>query len=385
MANFADYQLGIYLAGTQGRKPALPISSVELEAAAHSELGAEILGYVAGGAGDEQTQRANTEAFANWGLMPRMLRGVAERDLSIELFGRRYPSPIFLCPVGVLGACRADGDLETARAAAITGVPMFASTLSAAPLEQVRQAQGGTPGFFQLYPPNDRELTENLVKRAELAGFTGIVVTVDTWVNGWRPRDLANAYLPMLRGLCLENYRADPRCLLVEAQPEGTEHAAELTWAGIFGKPTLSWEDISAIRAMTDLPLLIKGICSAEDARQAADFGADGIVCSNHGGRQANGGLPALQCLPDVVDATDLPVLFDSGVRTGTDVVKALALGAKAVGIGRPYVYGLTLSGAAGVEHVIRSILAEADLLMAVDGYASIAELSRDVLHRVTK
>lgn len=384
MANFGDYQTGIYLAGAAGRKPALPIGVQDLEAAAHRALGPELLGYVSGGAGDEQTQRANIEAFAHWGLMPRMLAGAAERDLSVELFGHRYPSPLFLSPVGVLGACRDDGDLETARASANIGIPMIASTLSAAPLEQVRLAQGATPGFFQLYPPNDAELTQSLVSRAEAAGYAGIVVTVDTWVNGWRPRDLSNGYIPMLRGLCLENYRSDPRFqALVAAQPADQANAAELTWAGIFGKPTLNWADIEALRELTELPLIIKGICAPEDARKARDHGADGIICSNHGGRQANGGLPALQCLPGVVEATDLPVLFDSGVRTGADVVKALALGARAVGIGRPYVYGLTLAGTAGVEHVLRGILAEADLLMAVDGYQSIAELTRSALHRV--
>ncbi|MDN5666990.1 MAG: alpha-hydroxy-acid oxidizing protein [Renibacterium salmoninarum] len=384
MANFGDYQMGIYLAGAAGRKPALPIAFEGLEAAAHQVLDPELLGYVAGGAGDERTQRLNVEAFAQWGLMPRMLVGAAQRDLSVELFGQRFPSPIFMSPVGVLGACREDGDLAVARASAVTGVPMFASTLSAATLEQVRLAQGATPGFFQLYPPNDPELSQSLVSRAEAAGYAGIVVTVDTWVNGWRPRDLSSGYIPMLRGLCLENYRSDPRFQeLVAAQPAGQAGAVELTWAGIFGRPTLNWSDIDALREATSLPLIIKGICAPEDAKKAQDHGADGIICSNHGGRQANGGLSALQCLPAVVEATGLPVLFDSGVRSGTDVVKALALGARAVGIGRPYVYGLTVAGAAGVEQVLRGILAEADLLMAVDGYAAIADLIPEALHRV--
>lgn len=384
MANFGDYQMGIYLAGAAGRKPALPIAFDELAAAAKGVLSPELWDYVAGGAGDEHTQRLNTEAFAHWGLMPRMLVGAAQRDLSVELFGHHFPSPIFLSPVGVLGACREDGDVETARASAITGVPMMASTLSAATLEQVRLSQGATPGFFQLYPPNDPQLRQSLVRRAEAAGFAGIVVTVDTWANGWRPRDLANGYIPMLRGLCLENYRSDPRFQqLVAAQPETQAKAVELTWAGIFGKPTLNWSDIDELREITSLPLIIKGICAPEDARRAQDHGADGIICSNHGGRQANGGLSALQCLPGVVEATELPVLFDSGVRNGADVIKALALGARAVGIGRPYVYGLTLAGAAGVEHVLRGILAEADLLMAVDGYPSLADLNPEALHRV--
>ncbi|SDI88283.1 lactate 2-monooxygenase [Frankineae bacterium MT45] len=382
MANWSDYQLGIYYNGVQGVQPDLPVSYAELERRAHAVLPPGILGYVAGGAGDETTQRRNVEAFERWGLMPRMLVGAAERDLSVDLFDLHLPSPLYLCPVGVLGVCHPEGDLETARASAATGVPMLASTLSASPLEEVAAATGETPGFFQLYPPNDRELTENLVHRAEASGYAGIVITVDTWVNGWRPRDLSNAYLPMLRGHCLANYRSDPRFAQIVAQiPEAQPHREELAWASIFGKPTLSWDDLPWFRSLTNLPLLLKGICSPLDVTRAKDGGVDGIICSNHGGRQANGGLPALNCLAGVVAAADgLPVLFDSGVRSGPDIVKALALGATAVGVGRPYVYGLSLAGARGVEHVLRSLLAEADLTMAVDGYRSIADLSPEAL-----
>lgn len=245
------------------------------------------------------------------------------------------------------------------------------------PLEDVAAQLGDTPGFFQLYTPKDRDLAASLVARAEAAGYRGIIVTLDTWVPGWRPRDLATANFPQLRGHCLANYTSDPvfRAGLPQP-PEENPQAAVLAWVETFGNP-LTWQDLPWLRSLTDLPLIVKGICHPDDARRARDGGVDGIYCSNHGGRQANGGLAALDCLPAVVDAADgLPVLFDSGVRTGADIVKALALGASAVGIGRPYAYGLALGGDAGVTHVLRSLLAEADLIMAVDGYRTRAELT---------
>jgi lactate 2-monooxygenase len=375
---YGDYQLEIYLNGLTGVLPTLPMTFSELEARAEQALSPGMWSYVAGGAGDEHTQRANTAAFGKRGLYPRMLVGAAQRDLSISMFGMTLPSPVFLAPVGVLGPCGQDGhgDLATARAAAVTGVPMVASTLSADPLEQVATELGPTtPGFFQLYTPTDRDLAASLVHRAEAAGYKAIVVTLDTWLPGWRPRDLATSNFPQLRGLCLANYTSDPVFSRLAAA-DGTV----ATWARIFGNP-LSWDDLPWLRSLTSLPLILKGICHPDDSRRARDAGVDGIYCSNHGGRQANGGLAALDCLPDVVDAAGgLPVLFDSGVRSGADVIKALALGATAVGIGRPYVYGLALGGADGVTHVLRSILAEADLIMAVDGYPSLSDLTPESL-----
>lgn len=387
MGNFGDWQLGIYLGGLSGETPELPMSYAELERRAEATMSPEIWSYVAGGAGNEHTQDANVTAFTRWGLMPRMLRGAAQRDLSVELFGTRYETPLMLAPVGVIGLCSEDGhgDLATARASAALGVPMVASTLMQDPLEDVAAALGDTPGWFQLYPPNDRDLTESFVRRAEAAGWSALVVTLDTLTLGWRPRDLAIASFPQLKGLCLANYFSDPvfRSKL-DKPPEDDVGAATGLWAMIFGNPGMSWDDLAWLRSITDLPMLLKGICDPDDVRRAADHGVDGIYCSNHGGRQANGGLPALDCLPDVVDAAgDLPVVFDSGVRTGADVVKALALGARAVGIGRPYAYGLAVGGQAGIEHVLRCLLAEMDLTMAVDGYGSIADLTPDVLRRV--
>ncbi len=383
---YGDYQNEIYFNALQGVLPDLPMAFAELEERAAATLPPSVWSYVAGGAGDEATQRANAAAFGHWGLIPRMLVGAKERDLSVELFGHRLPSPLLLAPIGVLGLCAQDGhgDLATVRASAQLGVPMIASTLSVDPVEEVGKELGETPGFFQLYTPTDRELAESLVRRAEAAGFRGIVVTLDTWITGWRPRDLSVGNFPQLRGHCLANYFTDPVFRSRLAQPpEENPGAAILHWVGTFGNP-LTWDDLSWLRSLTRLPLILKGLCHPEDVRRAKDAGVDGIYCSNHGGRQANGGLPALDALPDVVEAADgLPVLFDSGVRSGADVVKALALGATAVAIGRPYVYGLALGGEAGVVHVLRSLLAEADLIMAVDGYPSLASLTPDALRRV--
>lgn len=388
MPNHGDWQFGIYLNGLAGEQPSLPMAYAELERRAEAALPVEIWSYVAGGAGDERTQRANVRAFDRWGVMPRMLTGAtAERDLSVELFGRTLPTPLMLAPVGVIGLCEPDGhgDLTTARAAAASGVPMIASTLSQDPMEDVAVALGDTPGWFQLYPSSDRELTESLVHRAEAAGFTAIVITLDTLTLGWRPRDLALASFPQLKGLCLANYYSDPVfCSRLAAPPAEDPQAAVGLWATIFGDQRLTWNDLPWLRSLTSLPILLKGICSAEDTRRAVAGGVDGIYCSNHGGRQANGGLPALDCLADVVDAADAaPVIFDSGVRSGPDVVKALALGARAVAIGRPYAYALAVGGQDGVEHVLRCLLAETELTMAIDGYPSVSALSPDALRRV--
>lgn len=387
MPNFGDYQLEIYFNGLQGERVPFPIDIHELEAKAHATMPRDILSYVAGGAGDERTQRINVSAFERWGLVPRMLVSPTQRDLSVELFGLKLPSPIFMSPIGVLGICSQDGhgDLAAARAAALTGVPMVASTLMMDPMEEVAREFGDTPGFFQLYTPTDRELAESFVRRAEAAGFKGIVVTLDTWLPGWRPRDLTLGNFPQLRGLCLANYFSDPLFLKKLAKPPAEDlRAAAMTWAGLFGNP-LKWKDLPWLRSMTKLPLILKGILHPDDVRRAIDGGVDGIYCSNHGGRQANGGIPALDHLPEVVDAAgSVPVLFDSGVRSGADVIKALALGATAVGIGRPCVYGLAIGGTAGVRHVLRSILAEADLIMAVDGYPTLKDLVPSALRRVS-
>jgi lactate 2-monooxygenase len=264
-------------------------------------------------------------------------------------------------------------------------VPMIASTMSADPMEQVAAELGDTAGFFQLYTPTDRDVAASFVHRAEAAGFKGIVVTLDTWIPGWRPRDLSTSNFPFLRGHCLENYTSDPVFRdSLQQTPEENPQAAIMRWIQIFGNP-LTWDDLPWLRSLTKLPLLVKGICHPDDARRAIDGGVDAIYCSNHGGRQANGGIPAIDCLPGIAEAAgDVPVLFDSGIRSGVDIVKAVALGATAVAIGRPYVYGLALGGVDGIVHVLRSLLAEADVTLAVDGYRSLQDLTRETLRRVT-
>jgi len=378
MPHYGDYQNAIYFAGLAGVVPTVPVDFASLEARATAALPPSVLGYLQGGCGDEFTQRQNAEAFHHWGMTPRMMVDCTHRDLSIDLFGMNLPSPIFMSPVGINGICTQDGhgDLAAARAAAATGVPLIQSTLSNDPLEAVADALDETPGFFQLYTPKDKTLAESLVRRAEAAGYRAIVVTLDTWVTGWRPRDLNAANFPQLRGHVLENYFSDPVFKAMLAKPPREDlPTAVRQWAGTFGK-VLTWDDMAWLRSLTSLPLVLKGICHPDDARRAIDLGADAIYCSNHGGRQANGGIAAIDMLPAVVAASgNVPVLFDSGIRSGSDVVKALALGATAVGIGRPYAYGLALDGANGAAHVLKCILAEADLLMAVNGYPTIADV----------
>lgn len=375
MGHYGDLQTQIYQGGLRGVLPDYPVDFATLEKRAENALSPSILNYIQGGCGDEHTQRSNADAFHHWGMVPRMLVDCATRDLSIDLFGLKLPSPVFMAPIGVNGEMTQDqrGDIAAAQASAATGVPFCASTLSNSPLEEVAKAAGATPGFFQLYTPKNPELAESLIRRAEAAGYKALVITLDTWVTGWRPRDLNSSNFPQLRGKVLENYFSDPVFRSMLARPPEEDLAAAVqAWAATFGK-VLTWDDIDWFKSVTRLPIVLKGICHPDDARRAADHGVDAIYCSNHGGRQANGGIAAIDMLGDVVKAAgSVPTLFDSGVRSGSDVVKALALGAKAVGIGRPYAYGLAIGGANGAAHVLRSILAEADLLMAVNGYPTL-------------
>ena len=377
MPHYGDYQNLIYGGGLQGIIPRVPVDFATLESRATAAMPPQVLTYVQGGCGDEHTQRWNRQAFDHWGMTPRMMVGTTNRDLSIELFGHTLASPLFMAPIGVTGICTQDGhgDIAEARASAETGVPLTATTLSNDPLEDVKTACGDTPAFFQLYTPRDTELAESLVRRAEAAGYSALVVTLDTWVTGWRPRDLNVSNFPQLRGAVLQNYFVDPRfrAMLGGKRPEDDLRTAIGLWSANFAR-AMTWADLKWLKSVTTMPIAVKGICHPDDARRAIDDGADAIYVSNHGGRQANGGIAAIDHLPGVVAvAGTTPVLFDSGIRSGTDVIKAVALGARAVGVGRPYAYGLALDGVAGCAHVLRCILAEADLLMAVNGYPTIA------------
>ena len=384
MAEFADYYREIYARGLGGETPAIPVSVAELEPRAQAAMEERAANYVFAGAGGEGTMRANREAFERRRIVPRMLRDVAERDLSTELLGTTMPVPLLLAPIGVQKVVHEDGELASARAAAALGLPMIASTASHFTLEEIAEAGGSeAPRWFQLYWANDRPLVESFVQRAEAAGYGAIVVTVDTFVPGWKPRDLQQAWLPFLNGMGVANYFQDPvfRAAL-EKSPEEDVGAATGHFLGIQANPSLTWEDFEWLRGLTSLPIVVKGIQHVDDAREAARGGIDGIVVSNHGGRQVDGAIGALDALAPIAEAVgdELAILFDSGVRGGADVLKALALGADAVCLGRPYIWGLALEGQAGVEAVLKMTLAELDLTMALCGYNRPDQLASDAL-----
>ena len=378
-----ERQFAIYAGGAKDGVPPLPVHSTALELAARELLSPEAYDYVAGGASSEQTMRANREAFDRWRLVPRMLRNVAVRDLSVDLFARRLRTPILLAPIGVQGIIRKDSELAVARAAASLGVPYVLSTVSSRPLEEIAAAAPDAVRWFQLYWPRDPALAESLVRRAEAAGFGAIVVTLDTFHLGWRPRDLKRAYLPFLQGEGLANYFTDPvfRSGLSDA-PERTPEEAIRKWSTLFSDPSLTWSAICTLKSWTRLPIVLKGILHPEDAAEAVRHGVDGIIVSNHGGRQVDGAIGALDALPDVVKTVRgaIPVLFDSGIRTGSDTLKALCLGATAVLLGRPYIWAVAVGGEQGVRDYLMNFIAEFDLAVGLTGHASVAEVSEQSL-----
>ncbi|MEV0589025.1 lactate 2-monooxygenase [Nonomuraea sp. NPDC050310] len=370
--NFGDHQLGIYLSGMlEAKTPALTTDLAALEEHARHALSPEALGYIVPSAGSGATARANREAFDRYRIVPRMLRGVErERDLSVEILGTRMPAPVMIAPMGVQTLAHPEGELATVRAAAALGLPYIHSTMAAHSFEQVAEAGGDAPRWYQLYWPADEDLCRSFLARAKAAGCTGLVVTLDTGLLGWRPADLDRGYLPFLSGAGLANYLTDPTFA-------GVDNPV-LRWAGLFGNPGLTWADLPFLRTHWDGPILLKGIVSAEDALLAAEHGVDGVVVSNHGGRQVDGGIAALDALPRIAEAVGerLTVLFDSGIRTGADAVKALALGARAVLVGRPVLYGLALGGQEGVEHVLRCLLGELDITLALSGHSGPGDLA---------
>ena len=369
-------QNAIYVSG----ESRWPIASEEWEARAAEVLEPGPFDYIAGGAGSESTMRANLEAFERRRLRPRMLTGNSERDISVDVLGTRSPAPFLLAPIGVLSIAHADGELAVARAAAATGVPMVLSSAASHSLEEVAGELGYAPGWFQLYWVNDREVAMSLVRRSAAAGYSALVVTLDTLTLGWRPRDLGKAYLPFVTGEGCAQFFSDPvfRSRL-ERPPEEDMLAAAVAMLATFPNLALTWDDLAWLRGETELPLLVKGVLTAEDAVRARESGVDGIIVSNHGGRQVDGAVAALDALVQVREAlgAEATVLMDSGIRRGSDVLKAIALGADAVLVGRPYAYGLAVGGQEGVETVIRHLMADIDLTLALAGGIRARDLDR--------
>jgi isopentenyl diphosphate isomerase/L-lactate dehydrogenase-like FMN-dependent dehydrogenase len=383
--HLGSYQNEIYLQGLADQVPMFTTDGTRLEEAARGTLESGPFGYVAGGAGSGATVRANREAFDRWRIVPRMLTDATARDLSTTVLGTDMPAPVMLAPVGVQSIVHPDGELATARAAAALGVPMILSTASSHTIEDVAESNGDGPRWYQLYWPNDNDVTISILSRAKAAGFTTLVLTLDTWTLAWRTADLDQAYLPFIRGIGTAIPFSDPAFRAgLEKSPEEDPQTAILKWIPTFTGTDKRWDQLPFLREHWDGPIVLKGIQHVDDARRASDAGMDGIVVSNHGGRQVDGAVASLDVLPEIAAAVGdrLAVLFDSGVRTGADVVKALALGAQAVLIGRSYAYGLALGGEAGVRHVVRSLLADLDLTLALSGHRTPAELSGDSLRR---
>ena len=410
-------QTEVYVRGVSGDAPAVPVAYRELERQAEAVMSAEAFAYIAGGAGVESTMAANHHSFDRWNIVPRMLRNVETRDPSIELFGRRLAYPFLLAPIGVLEMAHPKADLAVARAAAAEGVPMIFSSQASRSMEECSAAMADAPRWFQLYWSRSNALVESFVQRAEACGCEAIVLTLDTTMLGWRPRDLDLAYLPFLRGKGLAQYLSDPVFMADLSLPDGapappkgrTNLAAVLTFLELarafpepflknltsgrplaavrkfistYSRPSLTWDDLPFLRQLTQLPILLKGIQHADDARRAIDHGMDGLIVSNHGGRQVDGAVGSLDALPAIAEVVggQIPILFDSGIRGGADAFKALALGARAVCLGRPYVYGLAIDGERGVRQVLQNLKAEFDLTLGLAGCRSISEVTAEVL-----
>lgn len=361
----------------------LPISIEDWQVRARQLLPDGPFDYIAGGSGGEETLCANRTAFQRWAILPRMLRDVSERSLQISLYNQTLKTPIMLAPIGMQGIAHPDGELASAKAAAECGVPFIASTVSTYSLEQIAAAMGDAPRWFQLYWSNDRDVSASMVRRAEAAGYSAIVVTVDTIMLGWKLRDFRNGYSPLREGKGLANYAADP-VFCAKLDEINNESVVAQILHNIY-HPSLSWEDILFLRQHTKLPILLKGILHPEDAKLALEHGINGIIVSNHGGRQLDGAIATLDALPHIAEVIEgrIPVLIDGGIRQAADIIKALALGASAVLIGRPFIYGLAVAGAEGVKAVINNLIGELDVALALSGKRSIGEIDRSMITRI--
>ena len=417
----------IYRAGLYGRRPKIPVNSAALSRAAAKKMSPRARGYINGSAGTEATAAANRAAFDQWRLTPRMATPVTVRNTTTQLFGEQLSSPFILAPIGVAEMVHPRADLATAEAAATTHTPMTVSTQASVPMEKIAATLGDTPWYYQLYWGTNDAVAFSMVRRAEAAGAAAIVVTLDTFMLGWRTRDLDNGFLPFAHGMGIGQYTSDPEFqklvtsrVHAEAQAEPAAdsprptlaavrallsmskrypgslrnnlrsaypRAAVETFLEVFSRTDLAWSDLARLRDVTDLPIVIKGIQHADDAQQAQRLGFDALWVSNHGGRQLDGAVSSLDALVDVRQAVgaQLPLIFDSGVRTATDAIKALALGASAVAIGRPYLYGLALEGASGVASVLDYFQAELDISLGLMGVTDIAELGEEHIQPARK
>jgi len=410
-----DIQSAIFRNGSTGLKPAIPAGWSDLESAAKKAMSREAWAYVAGSAGNESTEAANRAAIDRWKIVPRVLRDVDQRDLSIELLGHRYPTPLLAAPVGVLGMVDKQADTAVGRAAARLGVPYILSTQASVPMERVAEAMGDAPRWFQLYWSTSDELVESFVQRAEKSVAHAIVVTLDTHMLGWRPRDLSLGYLPFAHGKGIAQYTSDPvfrrlvekriarsepsakarirpatiRTLLdmTRNYPDGSlrsplPRASVDTFLDVFSRSTLTWENLAWLRERTTLPIVLKGIQHPDDASRALAAGIDGLIVSNHAGRQIDNALGSLDALPGIAERVNgaVPVLFDSGIRSGADMFVALALGASAVCVGRAYTYGLAIAGEQGAYEALRNIIAEFDIVLGLAGYASASSIPREAV-----
>jgi len=410
-----DIQSAIFRNGSTGLKPAIPAGWSDLESAAKKAMSREAWAYVAGSAGNESTEAANRAAIDRWKIVPRVLRDVDQRDLSIELLGHRYPTPLLAAPVGVLGMVDKQADIAVGRAAARLGVPYILSTQASVPMERVAEAMGDAPRWFQLYWSTSDELVESFVQRAEKSVAHAIVVTLDTHMLGWRPRDLSLGYLPFAHGKGIAQYTSDPvfrrlvekriarsepsakarirpatiRTLLdmTRNYPDGSlrsplPRASVDTFLDVFSRSTLTWDNLAWLRERTTLPIVLKGIQHPDDASRALAAGIDGLIVSNHAGRQIDNALGSLDALPGIAERVNgaVPVLFDSGIRSGADMFVALALGASAVCVGRAYTYGLAIAGEQGAYEALRNIIAEFDIVLGLAGYASASSIPREAV-----
>ncbi len=414
-----ERQFEVYVGGARGSYPAVPVSFARLEQAARSRMSPEGFAYVAGGAGTEETMRENRAAFERWRIVPRMLHDVSSRDTSLEVLGTRLPSPFVLCPIGVLEMAHRDADVAVARAAAAEGIPFVFSNQASRPMEETARAMGDAPRWFQLYWSTSNELVASLVSRAEACGCSAIVLTLDTTMLGWRVRDLDLAYLPFLRGKGIAQYTSDP--VFVDALQETLRQAHLRPAASASRRSGRSGSsparirhapagppfrarasrsapvrrDVLATVALVGRPRLPARADAAPDppeghpaparrgARRSSTAWTGSWSRTTAGARSTARSRRWTRCRASSrPSAGRVPVLLDSGVRSGADVFRALALGAAAVGLGRPYVWGLAAGGQEGVREVIRNLRADFDLTMGLAGCASVREIGRDSVVR---